>query len=168
MTTIEQDRHRLAFDAYRDLGPFRSYKAVAEQMGVSDRTIRLWAKTFHWRDRLLPRETGTPPSPSGNAVSSTFRERDQLKKSARLAFKRVVEALAAGRDVSRQVSNLDRIVRLITFLDGGPKGPDPTNVDDVRAFLDAIPNPVLEVIAGKPTDTDAEIEKVREEMEGQP
>lgn len=168
MVRTEQDRHRQAFEAYRDLGPIRSYKAVAEQIGVSDRTIRLWAKTFHWRDRLAQKQTATPPPPTGQANLTTYRERDQLKKSARLAFKRVVEALAEGRDVSRQVSNLDRIVRLITYLDGGPKGPDPANIDDVRDFLRCIPEQILDALDREYPDAHEAEDMTREEMGRQP
>jgi transposase len=146
MSKAEGSPHQDAFEYYHGLGAKRRYRAVAEHFGVSLSTIKAWARAGHWRQRLAERKADIATQAAEKSTSAAVTDLSQLKKITRLGLMRVAKALAEGRDSSKQIADLDRIVRLITYLDGGPKGPDPTNVDDVRAFLDRIPEHVLDEI----------------------
>lgn len=49
---LEREHHRQAFELYSSLPRPRSYREVAEQLGVSVGTIKNWAKRFRWQERL--------------------------------------------------------------------------------------------------------------------
>ena len=145
--TVEQKHHRQAFEMYVSLGAKRSYRRVAQQLGVSVSSVKAWARQGQWQQRLQEREAEIAQQSAAKSTETAITDFTQLKKITRLGLMRVAKSLADGRDISKQIADLDRIVRLITYLDGGPKGPDPTNVDDVRAFFGQIPDEVLDKIA---------------------
>ena len=41
-----------AFEHYYGLGEQRSYERVATELGVAPSTVKLWARSFGWRERL--------------------------------------------------------------------------------------------------------------------
>jgi len=144
----EQEHHRRAFEVYCSLGARRSYRRVAEQLGVSVSSVKAWARQGKWQQRLQEREAEIAQQSAGKSVESAITDLAQLRKITRLGLMRVAKQLANGHDISKQIADLDRIVRLITYLDGGPKGPDPKNVEDVKRFFSQIPNEVLDAIEG--------------------
>ena len=146
MAKTEQDHHRKAFELYFSLGAERSYKEVARQMGVSPRAIKLWSKSFDWPPPIGERDAEVARQSAVRKIGTAVIDRTQLRKITRLGLMRVAKALADGRDISKQIADLDRSVRSITYLDGGPKGPDPNNVDEARNFLNKIPDQVLQVL----------------------
>lgn len=48
----ETAKHREAFLAYANLGPDRSYRKTANQLKVSLKSIRNWAASFNWQERV--------------------------------------------------------------------------------------------------------------------
>lgn len=59
----ERDHHRHAFAIYRGMGPHRRQVLLAKKIGVPKATIKLWARSFHWRERLEQEAEGAPRSP---------------------------------------------------------------------------------------------------------
>jgi transposase-like protein len=145
----EKPHHTQAFELYYGLGAKRAYRAVAEHFGVSPSSVKAWARQGQWQERLQEREAEIARQSTAKTIETAVTDLAQLKKITRLGLMRVAKSLANGHDISKQIADLDRIVRLITYLDGGPKGPDPTSAEDVRAFLDQVPDHVLREIAGK-------------------
>lgn len=52
----EKLRHREAFEYYYSLGSSRSYPQVASQFTVSLTSVKKWAKSFNWQERVLDRD----------------------------------------------------------------------------------------------------------------
>ena len=158
MTKTEQEHHRKAFEMYVSLGAKRSYRRVAEQLGVSVSSVKAWARQGQWRQHLQEREAEIAHQSASKSIETAVTDLTQLKKITRLGLMRVAKQLANGHDISKQITDLDRIVRLITYLDGGLKGPDPTNVDDVRAFFSEIPASVLDELDPETSEPPAVID----------
>lgn len=49
-------RHREAFEFYYALGSNRSYPQVASQFTISLTSVKKWAKSFKWQDRVKERD----------------------------------------------------------------------------------------------------------------
>jgi len=145
--TTESTDHQSAFELYASLGERRTYRQVASQAGVSERTVRHWARQEDWRRRLAEREAHSARQMADRALTSTQEDIDQQRKIIHLAIVKLARAIAEGQ-IKYQIGDLDRLVRLRAFLDGGPKGLDPDNKDDVLRFLKSVPSSILEEIAG--------------------
>jgi len=48
----ESRRHVDAYAYYLQLGGKRSYAKVAEKFGFSETSVRKWAKSFGWKERI--------------------------------------------------------------------------------------------------------------------
>jgi len=59
-TPIKQEtaQHQQAFEYWANLGPMRTYATVGAYYHVSALTIRNWALSFHWKERLEQRGLG--------------------------------------------------------------------------------------------------------------
>lgn len=53
LIAYENQRHSTAFAYYLQLGGQRSYGRVAARFGVSDTSVRKWARSFNWEQRVL-------------------------------------------------------------------------------------------------------------------
>ena len=52
----ETKLHLETFELYYSLESKRSYKKVAELIGVSERAVAEWGKTFKWQERVKDRD----------------------------------------------------------------------------------------------------------------
>lgn len=139
-------RHDQAFEIYRSLGPKRTYGAVARQMGVSLSSVKSWASRGRWRERIGERELATAREDADQALSDTAEDREQQRKIIRLALVKLARAIVDGK-VRFQGADLDRLIRLSIFVDGGTTGgPDPTRKADVIRFLESVPEDVLQQV----------------------
>ena len=137
----ETDRHRDAYQFFVDLGPDRTFVAVAKKFGVSHTTVRKWARSFHWKrrsdehDARIARRTIDLAEKEG--VELTAQARVRNLKLVELGLVQLARALAGGH-VKMQLSDLSRLVTLEQLLkDGPPDGKGGTgatsepNVDDL-------------------------------------
>jgi len=117
MTTSNNPRHEQALLLYQSLGPKRTYKEVAAQLGVSERTVRSWASQGEWRQRLGAREAQAARQAADQVLGSTVAHAARKRKMVELALMKVIKAINADK-VRIQVGDLDRLLRLQAFLDG--------------------------------------------------
>lgn len=120
----EQDNHRKAFEMYYALGEKRSYRQVAQQLGVSLPTVKLWARAFGWRQRIRERDATVARKVADHAIQSNVRDGERNQKIVELALMKVAKAIAEGK-VRIQLSDLDRILRLQEFLESRLDQRDP-------------------------------------------
>jgi hypothetical protein len=121
---LPDDRHQQAFEVYAASGPKRTYRHVADQMGVSERTVRHWAKQGKWRQRLEEREDQAARQISGRSMQSTLAERDRDLKIVRMAKMKLARDIAEGK-VKGRVPDLETLIRFEGELlgdDGDPLG----------------------------------------------
>lgn len=142
---MAEDKRQVAFEHYLSLGAQRSYRSVAEQFNVSASTVKSWARAGRWRERIQEREMSTAREMADRALSDGIIDREQQRKVIRLALAKLAKAILDGR-VRFQGADLDRLIRLSVFLEGGVSGTnyDPTEKDDVVRFFRDIPKLVLE------------------------
>ncbi len=114
---MPDDRHQQAFEVYAAGGTKRTFKQVAEQLGVSDRTVRHWAKEGKWRQRLAEREVQAARQAVDQVIGSATVNATRKRKMVELALMKVIKAISSDK-VRIQVGDLDRLLRLQAFLDG--------------------------------------------------
>jgi hypothetical protein len=114
---LPDDRHQQAFEVYAAGGPRRTYKQVASQLGVSERTVRHWANQGKWRQRLGEREAQAARQMADQVIGSSVAHAARNRKMVELALMKVIKAINSDK-VRIQVGDLDRLLRLQAFLDG--------------------------------------------------
>ena len=134
---IEQENHRKAFEMYFALGEKRSYRQIAQQLGVSLPTIKNWAAEFDWRRRIAERDAEVGRRMADRTLQSSVEERERNKKIIHMALMKVAKAIAEGK-VKAKISDLDCLLRLQTFLDErrDEKSERPETVTDVLEELE--------------------------------
>jgi len=85
--SIENGRHKHAFEFYYALGWKRRYAPVAQELRVSASTIKNWSRAFNWRDRVEEREAEATRQLADLASRQTMETRDRLLKYVDLGIK---------------------------------------------------------------------------------
>lgn len=114
----EQAHHQRAFEIYYSLGPKRTYRDVGKQLGVSASAVKLMARSFTWRERIQQRDAIITRKASEHSTGSAVASRARYRKIVEASLGQVVKEIAAGK-ATENVGHVDRLVRLLTFLDGG-------------------------------------------------
>ena len=131
----EQEHQQKAFECYYALGDARSYKKVAGELGVSRHTIKLWAQSFAWRERVRERDAEVARKVADRAIQTNVDELGRNKKIVQMALVKLAKAIADGT-AKLQASDLDRLIRLQAFLDGYAKDrPQSPSIEDVMAYV---------------------------------
>jgi transposase len=121
MPPREDERHERAFAVYLSLGEKRSYKQVAAQVGVSLSTVKQWSKRYRWKERIAERDAEAARQVADNTLSNTVEEFTRNKKIVQMAMVKLAKAIADGR-IKMQLGDLDRLIKLQSFLDGYQEG----------------------------------------------
>lgn len=143
----EQGHHTKAFEYYYSLGDERTYPQVAEKFGVSIQSIKLWGRKFDWRKKLSEREVEVARAMATKSIDAEVSSRSRNKQLIQLALVQLAKAIAEGK-VRMNLADLDRLIRLESFLDQGV---------DSRHEL------VIQTLQGKTTEELREM--VRQEIE---
>ena len=140
---------REAFEYYVSLGPGRTYRQVAEKMGVSLPTVKRWAKTHSWLSRVDEREAQIARQAADRAIESTVEDLERKRKLVKAALIRLGQAIAQGK-IKLQLSDLDRMIRLDALLQGRPDGslvgsaPGATSVEELRSYWEMTPTFIID------------------------
>ena len=155
----EQEHHRKAFELYYAQGEKRTYREVARQMGVSVSSVKAWAGAFGWRQRIRQRDATVARQTADRVLESHLNETEQNHRIVRMALIKVAKAINSGQ-ARLQVADLDRLIRLETFLSGYNAtkgfGDTPEEIQRrINAFFRSLPSETLRAIvalerAGKP------------------
>ena len=133
----EQENHRKAFETYYALGEKRSYRQIAQQLGISLPTIKNRARTFRWQDRVAVRDADGARRMADRTLQETAADQQRNRKIVEMALSKLARAILDG-SVKMQLSDLDRLIRLQTFLNErrNEKSGRPETVADVLAELE--------------------------------
>ena len=82
-----------AFSYYVELGPDRSYEAVAQKYGVSKATVVRHAERDRWQERLREAERAAREAANKKAVDTLQEVKDRQLQEARILERRALEAL---------------------------------------------------------------------------
>jgi hypothetical protein len=129
------DIHQTAFELYHSLGNKRTYKAVAAQLGVSERTVRTWAKRNDWRQRISERDVGEARRLADQTMSTAMTRQGRNSKIVEMALVRLARGIADGK-VRMHLADIERLIRLQAELDRRDiPGLEGRSVDEVFAWI---------------------------------
>lgn len=117
----ENNLQREAFEIYYQLGDKRSLRAVADQVGRTERTIAGWSRAFSWVDRVKQREI---EDARNNALSSSAlnSQTTDVKTRYRIMINNLMahasKKIALGELKIRNVQDFERVVKLDLLLMG--------------------------------------------------
>lgn len=125
----ERQIQKRAFQIYHLLGSQRSYKAVAEQIGMSVSTIKNWSRKYRWRQRVQARNTHHPRKEAKHK-DPAFRERlERTRKQLDTALARLTRLLKEGklRASPKDLLILQRLRERLLKIVGLQTDPDEEN-----------------------------------------
>lgn len=118
MAQTEREHQQRAFELYYAQGGKRSLDRVAKELGVAVATVKSWSRQFQWSKRLAERDASVARQVADQAIRSEVDELGRNKKLVQMALIKVAKAINADK-AKVQVGDLDRLIRLQTFLAGG-------------------------------------------------
>lgn len=119
----EHDRHKRAFETYYAQGGSRSHDRVAKELSVSLATVKAWSRSFGWQRRVDERDAQVAREVADRSLQSGVDETERNLKIVRVALMKLAKGIADGK-VKMQLGDLDRLIRLETFLRDGSSDPD--------------------------------------------
>jgi len=132
---VERAHHQRAFALYAAQGHKRTYQAVAQQMGVSLRSVKSWAQRFHWQQRIGEREAALARQVADQALTQGIAERSRHLKIVEMAIVRLAKGINEGQ-VRLQMGDLERLIRLKGYLAGiGESDPTGMSPEQLGRFL---------------------------------
>jgi len=78
-------------------------------------TVKLWARSFHWRQRLIERDAQQARQQADRLAQGQMTDSERNLKIVRAALVRLARGIADGK-VKMQMGDLDRLVRLEEHL----------------------------------------------------
>lgn len=122
MAATEREHQQRAFELYYSLGGKRSHERVAKALRVSVASVKAWSRSFNWVKRLAERDAAVARQVADQTIRTEVDELGRNKKIVQMALIKVARAINTDK-VKVQVGDLDRLIRLQTFLDGGSVPP---------------------------------------------
>lgn len=134
----EKPHHRQAFEVYYGLGPKRSYRQVAEQLSVSLSAVKLMARSFSWTRRIHERDADVARRTADRAIDTQVNLLDRDQKIVHMALVKLAKGIADGQ-VKMQMGDLDRLIRLRTYLNECQRSTTPQTIDEAVDFVRGLP-----------------------------
>jgi transposase len=135
MPPRDRQQHDRAFTLYLSLGEKRTYKQVAERLRVSVSTVKNWSRKYNWQERVQEQEAEVARKVADQAIDSQANLLARDQKIVHMALVKLAKGIAEDR-VKLQASDLDRLIRLRTYLDEYRRANNPIrDIDDVIRFL---------------------------------
>jgi hypothetical protein len=132
----EQPHHTRALEHYYALGEQRSYERVATEFTVAPSTVKLWARSFGWQDRLRKRDLEIARQVADRTVSGEVDRRERSLQIVHMALVQLAKAIAEG-DLRMTLSDLDRLIRLEAFLSDEAESRHELVLNDVGGMTDS-------------------------------
>ena len=132
----EQPHHLRAFEHYYGLGEQRSYERVAAEFSVAPSTVKLWARSFGWQERVRERDIEVAREVAGRTMSDEVNRRERRVQIVHLALMQLAKAIAEG-DIRMTLSDLDKLIRLEAFLSDEPESRHELVMNDLRDKSDS-------------------------------
>jgi hypothetical protein len=132
----EQPHHLRAFEHYYGLGEQRSYERVAAEFSVASSTVKLWARSFGWHDRIRERDLEIARDVAGRTMSGEVTRRERSLQIVHMAMVQLAKAIAEG-DMRMTLSDLDKLIRLEAFLSDEPESRHELVLNDLKAKSDS-------------------------------
>ena len=89
----EQPHHERAFEHYFALGERRSYERVAAEFSVGSSTVKLWARSFNWQERMRERDLEIARNVAGRTMSDEVMRRERSLQIVHMAMVQLAKAM---------------------------------------------------------------------------
>lgn len=119
MLAREQPHQERAFEYYYALGERRSYSKVAAEFSVSASTVKLWGKSFRWKQRMRERDLEVAREVASRTLSDEVNHRERNLQIVHMALVQLAKAVVDGH-VKMTLADLDKLIRLEAFLRDEP------------------------------------------------
>lgn len=127
----EQAHHEKALEYYIALGERRSYEKVAAKFNVSLSAVKIWGKSFQWKDRLRERDAQVARELATRTINDEVSRRERSLKIVQLALVKLAQGIAEGR-VKMNLGDVDKLIRLEAFLCDLPDSRTEFVVNDLK------------------------------------
>lgn len=107
----------------------------ADQFGVVTNTVKLWGKSFSWKKRIQERDLQVMREVASRTLDSEVSRREQSLRIVRMPVFQLAKAIAEGQ-VKMTLADLDRLVRLESFLSDEPDSRQKIVIGDIRGKTD--------------------------------
>ncbi len=118
------------------MGEQRSYERVANEFSVAPSTVKLWARSFGWQERLRERDLEIARQVADRTVSGETDRRERSLQIVRMALVQLAKAIAEG-DLRMTLSDLDKLIRLEAFLSDEAESRHELVLNDLRGKTDS-------------------------------
>ncbi len=149
----EQPHQTKAFEFYDSLGESRSYEKVATEFQVATSTVKLWGKSFEWRERIRDRDLDVAREVANRTLDDAVSRSERNMQIVRMAVFQLAKAVAEG-EVRMTLSDLDRLIRLEAFLSDEPESRRQIVIHDLKYKTDEELQAIID-------DEIASIEKIK-------
>jgi hypothetical protein len=96
-----------------------SLSISSRSYGVSDAAVKTWSKAFSWQRRFEEREASVAHAVEQKTVRAEVDRRSRNQRITEAGIVAVARAIADGR-IKPTLADLDRLVRLESFVEGRP------------------------------------------------
>lgn len=132
----EQPHQVKAFEYYYSLGEHRSYDKVAAKFGVARSTVKLWGKSFGWKEKVRERDLDVAREVATRTLDSKVSRQERNTQIIQMAILQLAKAVAEGQ-VKMTLSDLDKLIRLEAFLSDEPESRQEIIVHELSGKTDA-------------------------------
>ena len=115
----EQDHHERAFEFYYALGENRSYEKVAAEFRAGLSTVKLWGRSFRWKQRIRERDMEVAREVASRTLTDEVTHRERSLRIVQVALVQLARAIVDGK-VKMTLGDLDKLIRLEAFLSDQP------------------------------------------------
>ena len=140
---VKEQPHQIrAFEYYYSLGECRSYDKVAAEFEVAVSTVKLWGRSFGWKERTRDRDLEVAREVATRTLDGEVSRRERNTQIIQMAILQLAKAVAEGQ-LKMTLSDLDRLVRLEAYLNDEPESRKEIILDDLRQKTDDELNSIL-------------------------
>ena len=127
-------KHVEAFEYYYSLGHVRSYPQVASEFTVSLTSIKKWAKTFKWQQRVKERDINNAQTLEEKTDSTLVEAKSKYLLVLQASLFQYLKALKSGNIRINSVRDLETLIKLELLLRDGeaPAGDKEINITIVK------------------------------------
>ena len=126
-------KHVEAFEYYYSLGDNRSYPQVASQFTVSLTSIKKWAKSFKWQQRVQERDIENKKKLEERTDTTIVDAKSKYLVVIQATLYQYMKALKSGNIRVKSVKDLETLIKLELLL---REGETPTNDKVVNIVIE--------------------------------
>ena len=127
----EQSHQEKAFEYYYSMGEKRSYEKVSVQCGAALSTVKLWGRSFNWKERIRERDAQVAREMATRTLNDEVSRKERSLKIVQLALVKLAHGIAKS-EVKMVLGDVDKLIRLEAFLSDLPDSRNEVVFSDLK------------------------------------